>query len=280
MDWSKVGAPLVLSSEDCPTVVEVAPVIDGKPKFDLLSEIDLEKLAEQHRLQKNLLQGAVRLHEQFGKNWPGDSGSHINQAYRIIEEFIFSSKLEIKLPLFYGTERLRNILIALNMQKIINHVGNAIRSTSKEAPSLILDPVRPVRSTATSMTWYTTKPTQPVQKSQISHIVTDSGWEKVGFEFERTRIQGIVSWVKNDHLGFEIYYLWQGQTRTYFPDFIIRFEDNRYLILEVKGQPTEQDKAKWQSAKEWVDAVNADGSFGKWEFKVLDEPRNIFEIVK
>ncbi|MEW6615327.1 MAG: BPTD_3080 family restriction endonuclease [Thermodesulfobacteriota bacterium] len=279
IDWSKVS-PLVLSAEDAPTVVEVAPVIDGKPKFDQLSEIDLEKLAEQHRLQKYLLQGAVRLHEQFGKNWPGDSGSHINQAYRIIEEFITSSKLEMKLPLFYGTERLRNILIALNMQKIINHVGNAIRSTSKESPSLILDPVRPVRSTATSMIWWTTKPTQPIQKSQISHIVVDSGWEKVGFEFERNRIQGIMSWVKNDHLGFEIYYLWQGQTKTYYPDFIIRFEDRRNLILEVKGQTTEQDKAKWQAAKEWVNAVNADGRFGKWEFKVLDDPKNIFEIVK
>jgi type III restriction enzyme len=165
------------------------------------------------------------------------------------------------------------------MQKIINHVGNAIRSTSKEAPTLILDPVRPVRSTATSMTWYTTKPTQPIQKSQISHIVTDSGWEKVGFEFERNRIQGIVSWVKNDHLGFEIYYLWQGQTKTYFPDFIIKFNDNRYLILEVKGQAKEQDKAKWQAAKEWVNAVNADGKFGKWEFKVLDDPKNIFDVV-
>ena len=278
MDWSKV-TPLILSAEDSPTVVEVAPIIDGKPKFDQLTELDLEKLAEQHRLQKNLLQGAVRLHEQFGKNWPGDSGSHINQAYRIMEEFISSSKLEVKLPLFYGTERLRNILIALNMQKIINHVGNAIRSTSKEAPTLILDPVRPVRSTATSITWYTTKPTQPIQKSQISHIVTDSGWEKVGFEFERKRIQGIVSWVKNDHLGFEIYYLWQGQTKTYFPDFIIKFDDNRYLILEVKGQTKEQDKSKWQAAKEWVAAVNADGKFGKWEFKVLDDPKNIFEVV-
>jgi type III restriction enzyme len=279
IDWSKVGS-LVLSAEDSPTVVEVAPVIEGKPKFDQLSEIDLEKLSEQHRLQKNLLQGAVRLHEQFGKNWPGDSGSHINQAYRIIEEFIYSNKLQFKLPLFNGTDRLKNILIALNMQKIINHVSNAIRSTSKELPSLILDPVRPVRSTATSMTWYTTKPTQPVQKSQISHIVTDSGWEKVSFEFERNRIQGIVSWVKNDHLGFEIYYLWQGQTKTYFPDFIIRFEDNRYLILEVKGQTKDQDKAKWQAAKEWVDAVNADGSFGEWDFKVLDDSRNTFEVVR
>lgn len=279
IDWSQVK-PLVLSAEDAPTVVEVAPVIDGKPKFDQLSEIDLEKLAEQHRLQKNLLQGAVRLHEQFGKNWPGDSGSHINQAFRIIEEFINSDKLDIKMPLFYGTERLRNILIALNMQKIINHVGNAIRSTSKEAPALILDPVRPVRSTATSMTWYTTKPTQPIKKSQISHIVIDSGWEKVGFEFERNRIQGITSWVKNDHLGFEIYYLWQGQPKTYYPDFIIKFKDGRNLIIEVKGQATEKDKAKWQAANEWVNAVNTDGSFGIWEFKVLDDPKNIFEVIK
>jgi type III restriction enzyme len=279
MDWSKIS-PLTLSAEDTPTAVEVAPVIDGKPKFDQLSEIDLEKLAEQHRLQKFLLQGAVRMHEQFGKNWPGDSGSHINQAFKILEEFINSDKLDIKMPLFYGTEKLRNILIALNMNKIINHVGNAIRSTSLEAPALILDPVRPVRSTATSMIWYTTKPTQPIQKSQISHIVTDSGWEKVGFEFERDRIQGIEAWVKNDHLGFEIYYLWQGQTKTYFPDFIIRFTGNRYLILEIKGQIKEQDKAKWQAATEWVSAVNADGNFGTWEFKVLDDPKNLFEVVR
>jgi len=279
IDWTKVNK-LILSAEDTPTVVEVAPVIDGKPKFDQLSEIDLEKLAEQHRLQKYLLQGAVRLHEQFGKNWPGDSGGHINQGYKVIEEFIKSDKLDIKMPLFYGTDKLRNILIALNMTKIINHVGNAIRSTSQESPALILDPVRPVRSTATSMTWYTTKPTQPIKKSQVSHIVTDSGWEKVGFEFERNRIQGLKSWVKNDHLGFEIYYLWQGQTKTYFPDFIIRFEGERNLILEVKGQTTEQDNAKWQAAKEWVTAVNVNGNFGTWEFKVLDDPKNIFEIVK
>ena len=73
-------------------------------------------------------------------------------------------------------------------------------------------------------------------KSQISHIVVDSGWEKAGLEFERDRISGLVSWAKNDHLGFEIFYLWQGQTKTYFPDYIIRFEGNRHLILEIKGQ--------------------------------------------
>jgi type III restriction enzyme len=108
----------------------------------------------------------------------------------------------------------------------------------------------------------------------------DSGWEKVGFEFERDRIQGIEAWVKNDHLGFEIYYLWQGQTKTYFPDFIIKFASNRYILLEVKGQTKEQDKAKWQAAKEWISAVNNDGNFGVWEFKVLDDPKDIFEVIK
>ena len=279
LDWERLEK-LTLSPEDAPTIVEVAPVIDGKPKFDQLTEIDLNKLAEEHRLQKIKLQSAVRLHEQFGKNWEGDPGSHISQLMQIYDEFLISSKLDIKVPIFAGTEKLKNIVIALNSQKIVNHIGNFIRSSSKEAPALILDPVRPVRSTATAMMWWTSKPTQPVKKSQISHIVIDSGWEKVGLEFERNRIPGLISWVKNDHLGFEIFYLWQGQIKTYYPDYIIKFENNRHLILEIKGQITEQDKAKWQAAKEWVNAVNANGSFGTWEFKVLDDPKNLFEVVK
>ncbi len=279
LDWDRLEK-LTLSAEDAPTIVEVAPVIDGKPKFDQLSEIDLERLAEANRLQQIKLQAAVRLHEQFGKKWEGDPGSHIGQLMELFDRFLASDKLDIKVPIFSGTDKLRSIVIALNAQKIINHIGHFIRSSSKEAPALVLDPVRPKRSTASAMTWYTSKPTQPVKKSQISHIVIDSGWEKVGLEFERDRIPGLVSWVKNDHLGFEIFYLWQGQTKIYYPDFIVKFEGNRYLILEVKGQTTDQDKSKWQALKEWVTAVNAGGDFGTWEFKVLDDPEDLFDIVR
>ena len=199
---------------------------------------------------------------------------------QIIDDFLASDKLDIKVPIFAGTEKLKKIVVALNVQKIINHIGHFIKSSSKEAPVPVLDPVRPKRSTSTAMIWWTSKPTQPVQKSQLSHIVVDSGWEKVGLEFERDRIPGLISWAKNDHLGFEIFYLWQGQTKTYYPDFIIKFEGNRHLILEVKGQTTDQDRAKWQAAKEWVAAVNVDGHFGAWEFKVLDDPKNLFDVVK
>ncbi|PIP74853.1 MAG: type III restriction endonuclease subunit R, partial [Candidatus Levybacteria bacterium CG22_combo_CG10-13_8_21_14_all_35_11] len=230
-----------------------------KPRYDLISQLDLDRLAEENRLQRIKLQSAARLHEQFGKNWEGDPGSHVGQLMQTLDKFLVSDKLELKIPRFAGTEKLKNIVIALNAQKIVNHVGQFIRSSSQEAPTPVLDPVRPARSTATAMTWYTSKPTQPVKKSQLSHIVIDSGWEKVGLEFERDRIPGLMSWVKNDHLGFEIFYLWQGQTKTYYPDYIIKFEGDRYLILEIKGQTTDQDKAKWQAAKEWVAAVNVDG---------------------
>lgn len=278
LDWHKLEK-LTLSPQDAPTIVEVAPVIDGKYKFDQITEVNLDRLAEQQRLQTLKLQAVARLQEQFSQNWEGDAGSHIGQLMGLVDQFLTSDKLDIKVPKFGATEKLKKIVIALNVQKIINHIGHFIRSSSKEAPAMVLDSVRPKRSTATAMTWYTSKPTQPVKKSQISHIVIDSGWEKAGFEFERDRIPGLVSWAKNDHLGFEIYYLWQGQTKTYYPDYIIKFEDDCHLILEIKGQTKDQDKAKWQAAKEWVGAVNASGNFGGWEFKVLDDPKNLFDVV-
>lgn len=279
LDWDMLEK-LTLSPQDAPTIVEVAPTIDNQPRYDMISEIDLHKLAEDHRLGSMKLQAAVRLHEQFGKNWAGDPASHISQIMEIFDKFLKSPKLDLKMPIYLGSEKLRNVMIALNAQKITNHIGNFIRSSSKEAPSLVLDPVRPKRSTASAATWYTSKPAQPVQKSQISHIVIDSGWEKIGLEFERERIPNLLAWVKNDHLGFEIFYLWQGQTHAYYPDFILKFEGRRHMILEVKGQMTEQDKAKWQAAREWVAAVSASGQFGTWEFKVLDDPKNLFEIVR
>ena len=40
------------------------------------------------------------------------------------------------------------------------------------------------------------------------------------------------------------------------------------------------NEAKHAAAQEWVTAVNADGKFGNWDFKVLDDPKNLFEVVK
>ncbi|PIP65524.1 type III restriction endonuclease subunit R [Candidatus Peregrinibacteria bacterium CG22_combo_CG10-13_8_21_14_all_49_11] len=279
VDWSKL-TPLELRSDETPTIVELAPTIDGHPDFSKITRPDLEKLAGKERLASIMLKQAALLREQFKKSWPGDPGSHISQLKDLIDQFLVSDKLKMRIP-SKDADLWRSITIALNMQKIVSHLAQFIRASSEEEPVAVLDPVRPMRSTATSATWRTSKPCQPVQKSQISHIVVDSQFEgSVAFELERDRIPGLVAWAKNDHLGFEIYYLYQGMVHIYYPDYLIRFEDGRTLVLEVKGKEDDKVKAKHAAAEEWVRAVNSLKSFGQWEFKVLRNSKDIFEVVK
>jgi hypothetical protein len=81
---------------------------------------------------------------------------------------------------------------------------------------------------------------------------------------ERSDNTKVQSWVKNDHLGFYISYLWNGSRRRYLPDFLVRLKSGEMLVLEIKGQPTDESRAKQKALTAWVNAVNAHGSFGSW----------------
>ncbi|MEN9211079.1 MAG: hypothetical protein Q6J46_12340, partial [Thermostichus sp. DG02_2_bins_29] len=50
------------------------------------------------------------------------------------------------------------------------------------------------------------------------------------------------------------------------------------LILETKGEESEQDRVKHRYLDEWVKAVNAHGGFGRWKWAVarrLGEIRDV-----
>lgn len=279
IEMSKIDN-LILSPDDCPTIVELAPIIDGKPKYDQISEIDLNKLAEENRLQKCIVQGTAILQKQLEQEWSGIAKDDLFcQLYQIVDKFIKSDRLIIWNP--NDTPNFENILKALNMNKIINHLRVAIRKSNMETPILKLNNVHPVRSTANTMTWYTTKETKITKKSQINRLIIDSGWEKIGAEFDRERSKDILAWVKNDkHIGFKIYYINQGKLTLYYPDFIIRLINDQYIILEVKGRLEEKNKTKCQAVEEWVQAVNADGRFGFWRFVLWNKTDNIYNHLK
>ena len=74
----------------------------------------------------------------------------------------------------------------------------------------------------------------------------------------------VKAWVKNDHLGFEIIYIYRGAVRKYRPDYLIRLANGTMLVLEVKGQDNQQNKAKRAALNEWCEAVTAHGGFGRW----------------
>ena len=81
-------------------------------------------------------------------------------------------------------------------------------------------------------------------------------------------------------LGFEVLYIFRGVVRKYRPDFLIRLTNGTYLILETKGQDTEQDKTKREFLAEWVRAVNEHGGFGTWRWAVSKNPPDVTGILE
>jgi len=128
-------------------------------------------------------------------------------------------------------------------------------------------------------TWYTSKPTGPAKKTHITQCVYDSGWEeKAAFELDRD--PGVVAWAKNDHLGFEILYTYQGRVRKYIPDFLIRFASGTMLVLEIKGQDNPQNRTKRGFLDEWAKAINTHGGFEHWTCDVSFDPADIPDILR
>jgi type III restriction enzyme len=122
----------------------------------------------------------------------------------------------------------------------------------------------------------------PTRRSQISHAVSDSTWEKYTADaLEGSKLEHRVqSYAKNDHLGFQIHYMWNGVRRRYIPDFIIRLSSGKTMVLEIKGEDSDQNKAKRAALDLWVKAVNAKGGFGQWCWDVAFRPEHVYDIVE
>lgn len=127
-------------------------------------------------------------------------------------------------------------------------------------------------------TWYTGKPCEYTKKSHINYCVIDSTWE-ASEAFELDHNSTVEAWVKNDHLGFEVLYIFEGVVHKYRPDFIIRLKKDKFLVLETKGQDSQKDKTKRAFLDEWVKAVNGHEGFGWWAWAVSKRPGELKDIL-
>lgn len=123
----------------------------------------------------------------------------------------------------------------------------------------------------------------PPTKSPLNHVVLDgprgNSWEE-GLAQLLERDDRVLSYAKNERLGFTIPYVHQGMTHAYVPDFLVRLktEDDdvdRTLIIEVSG--TQKDpgatQAKATTARDqWCAAVNNQGEYGVWGYVEIGNP--------
>ena len=277
IDINKVRT-LTLNAYETPTLAEIAPVVDGRPDVTKISEIDLQKLGEKHRYQKIIFTTARDVYDQMAPDWKGEKTILLAQLIRMVDKFINSDVIRMNSPLFFQDDIKRRILITLNMNTIVNHIFNEIRCENTQSLTPVFDSDKPIRSTGDMRTWYTSKPCDNYGKNHINFCVHDSTWE-YNAAFQLNRHPNVKAWTKNDHLNFEIPYMFQGIVHKCRPDFIVKLIDDTYLIVEVKGIPTQQDQVKWEYLKEWVQAVNEYGGFGFWKWEVVKEPQEIISFL-
>ena len=277
LDWSRVQL-LQLDAGQTAQVAELAPVLEGKPDVTRVSRIELERLAREFRTQRIIFEVARDVFDQMKHTWQGNRELLLAQLVRIVERFVRSDRIAISPPLFYQDELHRRLIITLNMTRVVQHIWDAIRQENTETLTPVFDRDHPISSTGEMRTWYTQKPRERTRKSHINVCVYDSAWE-ASDAFVLDDSPRVSAWAKNDHLGFEILYVYRGVVRKYRPDFLVRLANGEMLVLETKGQDTDQDRIKRRALDEWVRAVNAHGGFGCWRWDVALYPGQIRDIL-
>ena len=139
--------------------------------------------------------------------------------------------------------------------------------------------------------FFTRKVVEPVTKSHVNFVVLDG---KNGNTWERDLAllldadPRVAAFVKNDHVGFEIPYLFAGVGHSYVPDFLVRPQPDgegvvRTLIIEVSGTQKDQHmrEAKATTARDmWCVAVNNHGGFGCWGYVEISDMTHAAYVLK
>lgn len=134
------------------------------------------------------------------------------------------------------------------------------------------------RGSTSEVLFRTAKPARSTVKIHVSHVVLDTKRRESSVAYYLEQGDSVYSYVKNDHLDFSISYEFGGSQHVYLPDFLVKMNDGKMVILEVKAYKDEQTRAKGEAAKRWCEAVSRWGQMGEWEFVVCREPNLLREI--
>ena len=284
----KAMPPFTVDVSSIPKIQELAPVIDGNPRYEDIETTSLQEFFEKEyqpdRMQTLMLRITTQIYDKSQDKWKKGILKRyaIKMIFQLVEQFINSSKFRIKPN--YEKER-KDLIVMMKMNEIVNKVFSLIQKDSIEELSVIYNENSKFSSTSEVQEWWTKKETALFKKTHMNQCVVDSSWEFTHAR-ELDKNKEVLAWVKNDHLGFNIDYMDEkGKMRNYTPDFIVRLSNGEHLILEVKGIKKKRDIHKWDFMENWRKAVSGDLE-QNWHFKISQDStggqvhRIIDEIVK
>jgi len=276
VDWDAI-AELVLDPARIPPEVEMKatlPSNQGRPSLlgpGRLTHVTLNPYRSGRRVQQLAFQMAKQLVKEYVSQPGCEVPAHVlfPQLLGIVERYLREKVRPI--PPAETVDAFCSPYFGWVLERIVQAL--VPDSSAGETPELPqFERNRGMGSTA-EVDFQTSREPYPVVNSHLNAVVPDTErWEQSA-AYRLDRHPRVRAFVKNDHLGFQIPYLHNGQPRAYLPDFIVRVASERgdevNLILEVKGYDPLRE-VKRQGAHRWRDAVNADGSCGRWAYEIAD----------
>ncbi len=244
-----------------------------------LSEIDLEDWGESFARKRSSLRPRAVSIDQMKPSWKGNKEYLLAQLIRLIEEFVASGKIRHHAAALQpGRSSAPARHDAKSWQGRPAHVGKHHHREHRDArPCVRHRKAHRFTRRHANLVHAANRANSPSDRTSIFAFTTALGKSADAFQLDHNG--NVDAWVKNDHLGFEILYVFKGVVHKYRPDFIIRLKTGNFLVLETKGQDTDQDKTKRKFLDEWVKAVNEHGGFGKWRWAVAMQPGDVAGIL-
>jgi type III restriction enzyme len=283
IDWSTVP-PLWLDPAKIPPEVEVKaslPTNTGRPSLSgpgRLESIDLNPYRSGRRLQELVFELAKDLTREYVKGGSCEAPAHVlfPQLVRLAQTYVSekvvpiapAERVDLFLSPYYGWA----------VERLVESIRpDTAQGESPEVPRY--ETSRGPGSTA-DVDYWTSKDVREVVKSHLNYVVADTKrWEQeAAYHIDRHPM--VEAFAKNAGLGFAIPYLHNGQPHDYVPDFIIRLKTTpvTHLILETKGFD-DLAEVKAAAAERWVAAVNADGSFGTWDYALARRVEQVRQVL-
>lgn len=162
-------------------------------------------------------------------------------------------------------------------QAILRHAQNHA-ANSASIMTALPDPFNP-QGTSLDVDFRTVKAelwATDARKCGINYVVYDGNWEAEFCRCLEKQDNHVLCYVKNHNLGFEVPYSFNGASKMYRPDFIVRIDDGQAdplnLVVEIKGIRGEDARAKRLAMENcWIPGVNNLGDFGRWAFLELTD---------
>ena len=283
VDWQAV-ATCRLDPMNIPPQVEIkARLPNNQGRHSLtgpgkLERVDLNPYRAGRRFQALVFEMARDLTRDYATQATCEAPAHVlfPQLARIVERYL--RERVITLPPADSLDAFLSPYYGWIIERLVE--GIKPDTSQGEAPELPLYEQNRGPGSTAEVDFWTSREVRAVVRSHVNYVVADTRqWEQSAAYLIDTH-SAVEAFVKNANLGFAIPYLHNGRPHDYLPDFIIHLNDGgeRYLILEIKGHD-ELKEIKEQSAKRWVEAVNAQGDFGHWQYALVERVSDVGKTI-